>query len=727
MYSRHIRIAYRSILLPKVLVFLRAALTMCILAPAVVGAAAGAVAGLLPGLNYVGNGYLPVTSHGAIPDDDLDDTAALQAALDAARDRGLVAFFPPGVYLVSDTLKLMQPVVQDHKRRWKQDRRKANAMVGSTQRKPPVLKLVDNAQGFDDPNNPKPLVWFWAQPRNTDMAGSKLPQHEQPNISFNQVFVGIDIDLRGEGHAGAVGIRHAGSQGSAIENVTVWAGDAYSGFFNIPGQGGGAYNVSVLGGRFGIWADHQSRYPVVAGLRLKDQSEAAIFWKGQSNLTIAGFSIERTAAGPAVTSQPGRKAYNRALTLVDGLIRGSGQRSIDNSAGRNLYLQNVHISGFDEIVESPGRPPVKAAGPLSLVQQYSYTGADSKAVIEAKVQGSGYEISSVVVSGKMVAAETLIERHLWSSSLPSFEDADAVSIVRYGAKPDDGKDDTEAILTALAKHDKVFVPRGTFNVRATLQLRPSTHFFGVAKHLSVIRADSAWESTAGTPVITTSDDPGAVTTLSFMLIERPAQNPGLTLLEWRAGRKSVVRDVMGGQFGRSDANPLAKGIGTYAVKGNGGGRWYGLSAEWNRMTKGTRSPGYRNLLVNSTSEPLSFYGLNIERGLSDPQAEILNSRNVSIYYLKGESLGKHGGSASVLQIKRSDNVSVFGYSGNARPRANAVIKVLQSNNILLANVMPVRPGSDFKTLLLEDESGVIKVEGLFPVSVVVIGEPKVVF
>ncbi|MCG8425796.1 MAG: glycoside hydrolase family 55 protein, partial [Chromatiales bacterium] len=649
----------------------------------------------VPKDDLIRQGILPVTLFGATPDDGKDDTAALQKALDAARDRGLVAYFPSGRYLISDTLRLMQPVSRNKKGRWIQDRRRTNALVGSTRGTPPVLKLADNAKGFNNPTKPKPLVWFWAQPRNTDQAGSERPENEQPNISFNQVFKGIDIDLRGIGHAGAVGLQHAGSQGSAIEDVTVWADGAYAGIYNMPGQGGGVYNATVIGGRFGVWADHRSRYPVMAGIRLKGQAEAAIFWKGQSNLTIAGFLMERATPGPVVTLQPGRKPYNRALTLVDGIIRGSGGRAIDNRAGRSLYLKNLYLSGFDEVVESPGRVAIKAVKPNTRVSEYAYTGAGSKALVEGNIQGAGYVISQVEGVPSSPSEETLIKRHLWNTPFPSFEDVDAVSIERYGARPNDGIDDTEAIRTALAKHAKVFVPKGTFTVRKTLRLDPHNHLFGVAKHLSIIQADSAWKAPPGTPIITTTDDAKSEATLSFLLIERPAQRPGLTLLEWRAGRNSVVRDLMGGQYGRPGGVRASPGSSTYAVRGNGGGRWYGLAAEWNRISASTRGGGYRNLMIESTHEPLAMYGLNIERGMSDPQAEIVDSQNVAIYYLKGESLGKLGGSAAVLQVRKSRNISLFGYSGNAHPKDNAVLKLMDSEDVIFANVMPVRPGGGF--------------------------------
>lgn len=681
-----------------------------------------------PGLTtYVEQGFLPVTAFGAKPDDGQDDTIALQSAIEAALQRGLVAFFPSGRYLVSDTLKAMQPVEKNRRGRWLQDRRRANALVGATSGERPVLQLADHAPGFDDPRNPKPLVWFWAQPRNTERAGSTNPEHEQPNISFNQMFSGIDIDLRAAGNSGAVGIRHAGSQGCAIEGVKVRADGAFGGLYNMPGQGGGVYDLVVEGGRYGIWANHRSRYPVAAGVRLIGQTESAIHWNGQSNLTVAGFYIERSEPGPVVTSQAGRKAHNRALTLVDGIINGAGGRSLENAAGRSVYMRNLFVSGFGEIVRS-GNLPAVSSHERSLVKEYSFAGAGTKSIVDGDPVRSEHEIRDVVAVDRLPDAKMFIGRHLWTGRpAPSFEDADAMSITRYGARPNDGVDDTDAIRAALEKHDKIFVPAGTFQVRQTLVLDRRTQLFGAAKHLSVIRADEDWDAPVGTPIVRTVDDPTAQTSLSFLMIERPAKRAELTLLDWRAGRKSVVRDVMGGQYGRAVDARAVKNSTTFRIAGSGGGRWYGLAAEWNRMSPTTIGSKSKNLQIEGTREPLAMYGLNIERGLSDPQAEIANAENVSIYYLKGESLGKHGGTASVLRVTGSKNISLFGYSGNARPKANAVLKIEKSSDVVLANVMPVRPGKDFDTVQIAGDSGVDSVDGRYPVALWRIGTPAVTY
>lgn len=678
-------------------------------------------------------GLLDVRRYGARPDDEIDDTAALQRAIDDARDRGLVAYFPGGVYLISDTLRVMQRVKFNTKKgRWIHDRREANALTGSATGRRATLKLVEGSSGFENPARPKPLVWIWSQPREEGKPGSPLPQHEQPNISFNQVFKGIDIDVRGRGNAGAVGIRHAGSQGSTIEDVNILAEGAFAGIYNPPGQGGGVYKVVVDGGRYGVWADHRARYPVLAGVTLRNQEREAIFWKGQSNLTLAGFLIEKSTRGPVLELQSGRKAHNRALTLVDGIIRGKGKIAIDNREGRSLYMNGVYFAGYEQAVRSGVQPPISGGTthPL-MMKEYTYVGRGSEAVIGARASGSNVESALHRAVAHIPASAQLIARHLWSASFASFEDADAVNITDFGARADDGVDDTAAIQAALDRHHKVFVPKGTFVITDTLRLNTDNQLFGVAKHLSVIRAGTDWRGEPGRPLITTVDDPSARTTLSFLLIERPHGLPSAPLLEWRAGAGSVVRDIMGGvSRDRIEKVPTSSSAGfrgTYAIRGNGGGRWYGLAAEWNRMKRDTSEPGYRHLVIEGTRQPLAMYGVNIERGLSDPQIEIVDADKVTIYYLKSETLEHQGERAGVLQINDSRNIALFGYSGNARPSGRAIIQVADSQDVILANITPVRPDKTFDTVSVQVGSNLVTINGVFPVTLVRLGTPHLAF
>ncbi len=654
---------------------------------------------------FVKKGFLPVTLFGAVPDDERDDTAAIQKTVDAALEHGYVAFFPSGRYVVSDTIRAMQPTEWNEKRRkWLHDRTKANALVGSTQASRPSLVLAENASGFNDPAHPKPLVWIWAQPRDERPTGSSRslgstdPKDEQPSISMNQVFKGIDIDLRARGNRGAVAIRHAGSQGSTIEDVDIWAEGAYAGIMNSPGQGGGNYRIKIFGGDYGVWADYLTRFPVFAGLRLIGQKKAAIYWKGQSNMTVAGFYIERSGGGPVIELSGKRKVVGGALTLVDGVIKVEGGLALDNTAGRNLYLRQIAVSGADGIVLSKGQEAIQPQGAWTQVVEYAYAGGQSEIVVNGTAQTERTQLVEVQ-AGEEIDPDAVESRHVWGEDFPSFEDSDVANAADFGAVPDDTLDDTSAIEKAFSSHDKVFLPKGVYIVTRTLTIPKDKHLFGAAKHLTVIRASEQWNPPAGTPVVTTADDLSSASSLSFLQIEAGAEQRH-TPLVWLAGRGSTVRDIMvdlsyhDSRGRKSGQGSAARRLDTYRIEG--GGRWYGVAAPWEKLRSVSKERDYRHFRIEGTKEPLAIYGLNVERSHSDPQSEIRNAENVSIYYLKGETLEQEN--HSVLSVVDSRNVAVFGYSGNATPLGNSLISVKGSEEVLLANVAPVRQRKGFSTI-----------------------------
>lgn len=667
-------------------------------------------------------GIVPVTAFGAQPDDGKDDTAAIQRAVEDARERGLVVFFPSGVFHVSDTVSVVQETLWNPKRqKWIHQREKPNMLLGTTLGQRAVLRLMDDAPGFDDPANPKPLVWIWSEPRNHKVTGQKRnienprPEDEQSNISFDQVFRGIDLDLRARGNRGAVGIRHAGSQGSMLEDVTIQAEGGYAGILNLPGQGGGAYDVTVHGGRYGIVAERRTRFPVIAGLRLLDQEEANLRWQGQSNISVAGFHFRMAKPGPAVLLQQCNKAHNCAVSLVDGVIELAdepGRRvAIDDRNSGNLYLENVWLGQGGAIHRADaGRLP-DGDGWVH-VRQYAY---GARGIGLTYVDGRRTDGRSDLARTAAPDIDALLAKH--QARRPSFEDEKAVDVRRFGAVPGDGKDDTTAILKAFEASDQVFLPKGVYTLSRTLTLPRQAKLFGVAKHLSVLQADPTWRPDGGTPLVTTVDDASASTMLSTLRIEL-ANDQNQTPLVWRAGRNSVVRDIVVG-LPRSGPRAPVRQVNrerqaTFAVEGDGGGRWYGATGEWTILRFAARGKDYRHFRVQDTTEPLIAYALNVERSLSEPQVTIENARDVTFYYLKCEPEKERGN--RILEILDSRDIAVYGYSGINNRNPGALFEIRDSSDVKIVNILPLNPARD---LVLVKEEGRdrpdIEVKGAEPV------------
>jgi len=273
-------------------------------------------------------GLLDVTEapYSADPTGEADSTDAIQRAVNDARDHGLVCFFPEGTFLVCDTISCEQQVSKLDRPRhvdggtqhyWPVYR--PIVLMGSTKGKRPVLKLTDDAQGFDDPARPKNVIRIWAQTW-FDAPGKEEPVwgKEQANISFNHIFRGIDIDIRG--HAGAMGIRHSGSQGSTMQDVTIYADGAYAGLNCCPGQGGGTHHVEVIGGQYGIVVEPDSRFPLLNACVFRGQTKAAIrYARGGSQVPtlLVGCRLEPLGGGRyrPTRGEPGRSPELDAFTL----------------------------------------------------------------------------------------------------------------------------------------------------------------------------------------------------------------------------------------------------------------------------------------------------------------------------------------------------------------------------------------------------------------------------
>ncbi|MEM7559090.1 MAG: glycosyl hydrolase family 28-related protein, partial [Planctomycetota bacterium] len=141
-------------------------------------------------------GLIQVGDYGALPDDGMDDTAEIQAALDAAGTSNRVVFLQPGTYDVSDTLQ------------WPAKFRRLimeGSGAGHT-----TIRLSDDEAGFQDASAPKAVI-------NT---------HGKEGVGqgFRNSIRGLTVDV-GVGNEGAMGIAfNANNQGS-IRDVTIRSSD----------------------------------------------------------------------------------------------------------------------------------------------------------------------------------------------------------------------------------------------------------------------------------------------------------------------------------------------------------------------------------------------------------------------------------------------------------------------------------------------------------------------
>lgn len=619
-------------------------------------------------------GILDVTKapYNADPTGVNDSTAAIQQAVNDSCSERLICFFPSGTYLISDTISCEIPVYklpvgnvtgseEDECGRYMLVQTTATGdptkhhywnnsndriiLLGSTKGSRPVLKLKAGAEGFQNPGNPKLAVRIWAQTR-MDRGGAVDPNNpclhaqpnwgqEQPNISFNNVFKGIDIDL--SGNPGAIGLRHTGSQGCYMMDSYINASGAFAGLSNCCGQGAGTYNIVVQGGQYGIRLDKDCRYPILASCKFQGQTVACVHVTNQAGflpMVMVGCLLE-TTGDAAIDLSIAHNGYP-GLNLIDCVVKvnGNGVIAKTKASGETLYFENVIVNGASKVAANDTQTINPAA--WTTVNEYSNCkGTDRNLVNGVSSNLTFFEHAE----SSEPDYESLHAKH-WPA-LASFEDEDAVNVKDFGAIGNNQADDTEAFKQALAASNKVFVPKGTYKLNETLSIGANTHLFGLPKAYTSVSSS-----------LITVDDPDATPSLGFITI-----SGGTT---WRAGRGDFV--FAGGNF-------------TFA--GNGGGRFYGLMGR---------------KIIENNSRPVSIYAYNVERVTQNPMTLIRNAKDVKIYYVKVEA-GTRGDGADYntpIGIINSENIGIYCVSGPVKTnQGKPMVDIVNSMNVIVSQIKSV--------------------------------------
>ncbi len=705
-----------------------------------------------------------------------DSTAALQKAIDDAYQNGLAAYIPAGNYQITDSLG----AIQWSKLYGPPDGR-SNVIAGDPDGAT-TLTLGTNANSkfdtLDSEGKPRPMLFFrhmthptqlsfeeiplshpdasirypgsdWVNlptEADSDVTGAREKFSSAANILFHDELRNISFDLGG--HSGATALFMPGAQNSSIHNISIDATGAHSGVWNLPGRNGGATNITVEGGQYGIWLTEGGMgdaityneaifQPTIAGAKLYNQTVSAFYSDDQAPIVLVGFHITRNTPGPVITV-PNASWSTAAgtLNLVDGIIEVSGGgTALQNNNGKNIYLRNVMVTGTNSLVQSGSQATVTGSGTWKRIAEYAYSDRNFESGDPPYEVGDGIFRSFSLIDGNVtsdaqpvvniesnVAAPPsgFLDQHVWQT-LPSYlgENDGTKVITDFGATADDNTDDRAAIQAAIdaasaAGHGRVFIPAGKFQIGGTLTLHANTQMLGAGRHLSWIRWHDSWRPTSGSAVmIQTVDDADATTFLGFLSIEVRVRgnigfNPGnefdqiaddydrFTALHWRAGRNSmtVATEILRDYKTEQETNPHS----LMHFTGNGGGRhFYLVPPDTDHSDK---HPDYRKLLIEGTTEPLWFYGMNLEHAESNAEAEVRNAQNIRFYGIKNEGGGifnQHTtdwGIIPSLLIKDSQNVALFGGAAlreqiSVHPDNPGAFVILgSSDNILISNIVP---------------------------------------
>ncbi len=645
----------------------------------------------------------------ADPTGSRDSTTALQRAIDFARDAQMICFFPPGKYLVSDTLLLRHGIhMRSHRATLMNNRLMPCVLVGSqalaakAESARPRIVLAPNSPGFNDPQRVKYVI----EHRQYDVRKFTITQNTNgggPSL-MNTMVLNLDIEI-GHGNPGAAGMHIRSCEGSAVQNVTIDATHGYAGLVGATGNGGSWANVTVIGGQVGLdmrgWTPPT---PTMVGITLINQTKAAIIHNCRGSLTAVGLHIRSRIPGPLIIGEPTWGPFDGSINLIDSQVafdrssENSQQTTAIASAG-NVYLNNVYLHGADAIVA--GEPTGDHNGWV-LVEEFAAGKQRSK---------KGYALSSpVYVDGKPIGRtmrrvvdsgpppSDLQSRHLWDPTALSWESPDAANVTAppYSAKGDGLTDDTDALQRAIDENRRVFLPKGYYRITKTLNLKRHTRLVGVASHLSVIMArdPSQFQQQGGqsSPLVETPNDADAETAVAYIGVRIPMEarrtaklqtNP-LFALHWQSGRKSLFLSndvhplrVFGFRRNKAYESP-AMSDPTVLVTGHGGGKWYNYHTT---QFFAPTTPTQRAILVQGASGPLRFYNFEPQGGRGLAVAQFDRSRYISLFGCKTEC------DTTFLRIINCNHIRVFGHGGigNAN-KGGALYVVRDTPNFLISNI-----------------------------------------
>ena len=673
-------------------------------------------------------GLVSVLDHGADPTGVKDSTQAIRQAVKAASDQGKVTFFPGGTYLVSDTIEMKQVLTNE-------DAGTGNEFIllGSKRGPRPVIRLKDGSPGFDacagypqsmtgcrttssintstctvsSRTSLKPVLFFWKE--SVTCPGE--PELSDGSRTYRNTVKHLDIVL-GK-NPGAVGIRHWGAEGCRTEDVHIDARGAFAGIYELIGSGGITMDVEVRGGKHGLYVPRaRDGSQLVVGLKLSEQEQAPIHFTNWSPLSIVGFDIS-VPSGPVV-SLGGSSNRGPHISFVDGSLRAQSDNNqpLIQNTDHFVYLKNVHVQGARTVARHTtdgSTLVVPDAAKIYRVGEYSFAGSyktrfgdHAKLVKGVKtdatfLDGALSTQKSLQVSSTAAAVPPgLIASHVLPADLCDVEDPDMLDVKSAGAKGDGVADDTAALRQAIASaeqsgKDKVLLPRGTYRVSGTITLGDKTKLCGVSRSMVSIAASSSWKPSAQTPILATTDAAGGQAAASNLGVS--SQNGNIYAIQWRQGRASIVDGVGTGMKGGDEGATVARR--RTVITGGGGGRWYGQthgSGYWQPQAEGAR-----HILVQGTSEPLTFYGFHVQylKPKGNPMVELRDCKNVTMFACKNEFLPDEnkdgdyppGTIPIILGIYGSENVGLYGMEGLAfADVGRGLVEVSGSSNVTLVNI-----------------------------------------
>ncbi|BBD99554.1 gluconolaconase [Sphingobium amiense] len=609
-----------------------------------------------------------------------DDSAAIQQALDKARDstgHGIV-FLPSGTYRIARTL-VVPPGVRVYG-------------VGPTR---PVLFLAPNTPGFQQGVSTMVVFGGGDQYRVGDVpvpVPTVVPRdkvvRDANSGTFYSSMSNIDIEI-GAGNPAAAGVRFRMAQHAFLSHMDFRLGTAFAGVYQA---GNVIENVHFHGGRYGIVTEKTSpawQFTLLDS-SFDGQRDAAIR-EHEVDLTLVNVAIRNTPVGIEID-----RGYGDSLWGKDVRFENVSKAAVIVSNEKNVFTQ----VGFENALAS--NSPVFARF------------RDSGRTVAGK--GKSYKVSSfsygltVPELGRMGDYETEAKIEALSAMpaprAPAIRDlptmADWVNVRSLGVVGDGKVDDTAAIQKAIDSNRILYFPTGFYKVTNRLTLRPDSILIGLHPAITQLYVPDNNPAHAGLgPVLPILESPkGGDNILSGLGLFTGRVNPRASALLWRSGEQSLVEDVkiMGG-----GGTPTADGkmLGTLSVHTGDPVTDARLDAQYPSIwvTDGgggtfadvwsPNSFAQAGFYITDTSTPGHIYEVSVEHHARN-EFVLDNVQNWEFLAPQTEQEVGDGPDAISLDIRNSKNLLFANYHGYRVTRTYApeksAVKITNSSDIRFRNV-----------------------------------------
>ena len=396
-----------------------------------------------------GSGVINVTNWNAnpalnaTPNDGLDDTAALQAAIESALGgnwryaKPRMVYLPTGQYDVSDTLVSR---LADHS--WSDGWRAGMVLVGESQTGT-VLHLMDTATGFDSASSPKAVIKTGSEGFSSNEGGGG-PQ------AFRHQIINLTVDVGN--HSGAIGIDYQASNRGTIEDVTI-IGEGLDGLRMTRHNGPALVkNLTVNGFDYGIRVDGAQYGTTFENITVQNQDVVGLA-SNQHPLFIRGFVSDNSVRGMQLTTD-----WLSQAVLIDAAFTGgaSGAEAIYSQGG--LLVRNLDSSGYGTVINNTAGADVAGGAGTTHVEEFASHAVD---------QLNPGPAATLNLQVKQTPTYSSTNMAQWIS----------VSDALYGATAgDSSNDDAVGIQAAIDDAASrgatvVYLPWGTYHVDQPIYLR----------------------------------------------------------------------------------------------------------------------------------------------------------------------------------------------------------------------------------------------------------------